>query len=78
VTTPTEPICGNCGKPLSHHDAQRRRGVERVYCFLDTHDEFSDEPDPDDIVTILEEHWPDVYAAAVKRWRVENGHEPGG
>lgn len=75
MATPTDPICGHCGGPRSGHE-ERWDGA--LYCYATTNgDYFSDEPDPDALIELIQEHHPDAYEDAVRRWRVENGHEPG-
>lgn len=72
-----DPICGHCDKPLSQHHEGYDDGAIRVFCYLHTNgDWFSDEPDADALVEILEEERPEVYEEMFYLWRVRNGHEP--
>jgi len=70
-----DPICGGCGAPRSAHHFTIIRAEEYLFCDPHTSDEFRDQPDPHDLLAIIEEDHPGVVDAAVKRWRVENGDE---
>lgn len=68
-------VCGGCRRPLYLHRHVADGFRVYLFCNQDTSDEFTNVPRRDDILCIIENGWPDVYAAALKRWKIENGHE---
>ncbi len=66
----SDPICGNCGKPLSvhfHEDAE--------YCYPNTNgDIFTSEPSVHMVYAYLESHEPDMLVNLIRDWKFYNGH----
>lgn len=73
---PTDPVCGNCGNPLSQHFVEGYGSEVRTYCNQTTNgDVFTDEPSDSALFDMLVERMPDVYEALRASWKKENGHE---
>lgn len=71
----SDPVCGNCGNPLSAHYRERCGAETRVYCNTTTNgDVFTDEPQDSAILQMLVDRMPDIYDALVRDWKRENGH----
>ena len=72
----TDPVCGNCGNPLSQHFVESYGSEVRTYCNQVTNgDIFTDEPTDSALFGMLVEQMPDVYEALRASWKKENGHE---
>lgn len=71
----SDPVCGNCGNPLSKHFVERYGDEVRTYCNQTTNgDIFTDEPSNAAIFDMLFERMPDVYDVLLEAWKRENGH----
>lgn len=71
----SDPICGNCGNPLSKHYPERYGDELRTYCNTTTNgDVFTDEPQDSAILEMLIDRLPDTYDGLVSAWKQENGH----
>jgi len=65
-----DPICGNCGKPLSKHYHENE-----IYCnALTTGDIFTDEPLEERILDMINEKHPEIVEEVINEWKRENGH----
>lgn len=65
-----DPICGNCGKPLSQHYKEAE-----LYCYHNTTgDIFRDFPNEDLILNQLADKFPEEYDKLVLQWKKDNGH----
>lgn len=70
-----EPICGNCGNPLSKHYREKVREEERLYCNTFTNgDVFTSEPSDSWLFSELQERHPEICDALVAEWKIKNGH----
>lgn len=73
----SDPICGNCGNPLSEHFVETYGSETRMYCYTHTTgDIFTDEPQDSAILSMLVERRPEIYDELVVTWKTENGHDP--
>ena len=67
----SEPICGNCLKPLSEHYHERE-----IFCFTHTSgDIYRTEPREDLILDKMAERYPDLYQKLVDEWKLKHGHK---
>lgn len=74
----TDPVCGNCGNPLTQHyvESHPREG-QRIYCNTFTNgDLFTSEPQESVIMDMLVDQHPDIYDGLINKWKIENGHAP--
>lgn len=70
VIVPGDPICGNCGNPLSKHYHEHEE-----FCNLTTTgDIFTDEPRESLIIDKLVENHLEEYEQIILEWKKENGH----
>ncbi len=68
----SDPICGNCGNPLSKHFHEREE-----YCNdTTTGDVFTDEPSSALLADWLMGRHPGLHARLVNQWKCEHGHKP--
>lgn len=68
----SDPICGNCGNPLSKHLHEREE-----YCNdTTTGDIFTDDPRAELLANWLEVQNPTFYALLVADWKRAHGHQP--
>lgn len=71
----SDPICGNCGNPLSKHYPERYGDELRTYCNTTTSgDVFTDEPQDSAILEMLADRMPEIHDALVADWKREHGH----
>lgn len=72
----TDPVCGNCGNPLSAHFVESYGREVRTYCNQVTNgDVFTDEPSESALFDMLVERMPEVYESLLAAWKREHGHE---
>lgn len=63
-------ICGNCGKSYGDHYFEHQ-----VFCFENTNgDIFTDEPNENMIMNMIEEKAPHLREVVIKEWKIKNGH----
>jgi len=68
-----DPICGNCGNPLSTHHREAHRSD--IFCNLTTTgDIYTTEPQEDMITARMVELYPQIYDRIVDEWKRKNGH----
>lgn len=62
-----EKICGICDKPESQH-------FRGGYCYENTQERFSSEPNDLTLISHLRFNHPDLYESLVNEWKYGNGH----
>lgn len=68
--TEKDPICGECGKPLSKHFHE-----DREYCNEVTNgDVFTDDPSDTMLMAFIRKKSSGIYDRMVTVWKLENGH----
>jgi len=70
-----DPICGNCGKPLSKHFKED----QTYFCYEHTNgDAFDNEPSErwldQKVIEYALSQRPDIYDELILSWQKENGH----
>jgi|SRR6056297_2626896 len=67
----SDPVCGNCGEPRSHHYFERKE----TFCYPDTTgDTYTDEPPEQWVMEELAVRHPHLYDEIRMEWKKENGH----
>ena len=65
-----DPICGNCGQPLSKHYHE-----DDEYCYDNTNgDVFTDEPSDCILLSFIERKHTWLHKQFIHNWKVMNGH----
>lgn len=67
----SDPICGNCGNPLSQHEHG-----DQVYCYRTTLGTFTSEPSRDTLLAWIENELPLFEKHVRRRWKIAHGHDP--
>ena len=70
----SDPVCGECLKPLSKHDYVA--SMDRYFCEPAASYEYSTEPLESAVMEVIEAMHPGIYEEAAERWKRENGHLP--
>ena len=70
----SDPICGNCGKPRSHH-FREPCGLNNRYCNQITNgDVFTAEPSDATLVAWMRKEWPETVKTFIGMWKRQHGH----
>ncbi len=71
----SDPICGNCSKPLSEHTKE----CETYFCYEHTNgDVFTNEPSDEWLLEQIRNYAisinPGIEDALISKWKRDNGH----